>query len=88
MLGFTKKRFFITLGLSVFIWVISIFIQFFAGINVKYSLFSGDRCQLTGFPIADCLYSSSPIPFWAIHAVNISMWFLIISLLATFLKRR
>lgn len=87
MLGFTKKRFFVTLGLAVGIWVITIFVQFALGINVKFGLFSGDSCQLTGFPIADCLYQSSKIPFWIIHIFNILFWFILIHFIGKFVKR-
>lgn len=85
MLGFTKKRFFITLGLSVGIWYFSVLIQGFVGINAPLSgFFSGSMCKLTGFPLAQCVYKNAETYI----TLNIISWFLIISLLTTFLKRR
>lgn len=80
MLGFSKKRFLVTLGLSVVVWLVTIVIQGMTLYKVTFSLL-GSSCQLTGFPIADCISSGSgTIPFWVIHLINVLFWFFIIHL--------
>lgn len=80
MWNFSKKRFFVTLGLSVVVWLVSIVIQGITLYKVTFSLF-GSSCQLTGFPIADCIRSGSGyLPFWVIHIINIFFWFFVIHL--------
>lgn len=75
------KRFLVTLGISVGVWLVSVFIQFFTLYNVKFTLFSSNACQITGFPIAQCIYSSSDqLPFWLIDFANIFFWFWVIHL--------
>ena len=88
MLGFSKKRFFLTLGLSVLVWVISALAQFLTMYNVRFSLFSSSSCQITGFPIAKCIYQSSDqLPFWIIDLANIFFWFWVIHIFSGFLFR-
>ena len=63
------------------VWVISALVQFFTLYKVKFSLFSDSSCQLTGFPIADCIYEApGQIPFWVIDFINIFFWFWVIHL--------
>lgn len=81
MFGFSKKRFLITLLVSIVIWFISVLVQFFTLYKVKFSLFSGTSCQLTGFPWANCIYEApGQIPFWVIDFINILFWFWVIHL--------
>lgn len=76
------------MGLAVGVWVISVFVQAGLSINVEFSLFLGGSCQLTGLPIADCLYNSSSVPFWVIHSLNIFLWFILFSIIGSFIKRK
>ncbi len=73
------KKFFITLGLSVVVWFISIIIQGVTLNNVKFSLFSGSACEITGFPIATCIYGKN-ITSLGIQLFNIFFWFWVIHL--------
>lgn len=73
------KKILVTLGLSIAIWFLSVFVQFFTFFKVKFTLFSSSSCQLTGFPIADCIYESpDQMPYWVIDLINIFFWFWII----------
>lgn len=82
MLGFNKKRFLVTLGLSVVIWVISIVAQFiFNNSDINYGFFTfAKTCEVTGYPFARCIpqYDKSAIYFS--YLVNILFWFWIIHL--------
>ena len=77
MLSFSKKRFFITLGLSILIWFITVLIQGVSGYKAPFNLLSSASiCKVTGFPIATCSYSGKGyIPFWLIDLINIFFWF-------------
>lgn len=78
MFSFTKKRFITTLVLSSVIWYTSVLIQGFTGFNAPYNmLFTSSTCKLTGFPIADCRYSTS---VWLINLINIIFWFWVVHL--------
>ena len=69
--------------------MVSGFIQFFTGFNVKYSLFGDSSCQLTGFPIAKCIYDpSGSYGSLIIQITNIVFWFVILSLLLGFFGKR
>lgn len=81
MLGFSKKRFLITLGLSILIWYVTVIIQGIVGINAPFGILgSGNTCNLTGFPIAQCIYSSnsSSMLVWTINIINVIIWFWVI----------
>ena len=89
MLGFSKKRFFITLGLSILIWIISNFVQLF---NPEYwpagfSLLGGS-CTVTGYPIALCLPGYEIIKILAVYIVDIMFWFFIIHLFWNWFEKR
>ncbi len=85
MFGFSKKRFLVTLGLSILVWVVSLIIQGTTLYKVKFSLFSGSACEITGFPIATCTYSGFQAGLFQL--VNIFFWFWIIHLFSTFIFR-
>ena len=88
MWGFSKKRFFVTLGLSIIIWLVSIIVQGLTLHNVTFSLL-GSSCQLTGFPIALCMSGSlGEIPFWVVHIINIFFWFWVIHLFWGWFEKR
>lgn len=80
MLGFSKKRFLLTLGLSILIWYVSVVIQGITGVNAPFGILgSGNVCNLTGFPVAQCIYSSSlGMSVWVINLINIVIWFWVI----------
>ena len=78
MWGFSKKRFFITLGLSVGIWLISGFIQAWIGFSDYFTVFH--TCSLTGYPISLCVSSNNQIMIASVSVINIFIWFWIIHL--------
>ena len=89
MMGFSKKRFFITLGLSIGVWVVSNFIQL---LNANYwpqgfSLL-GSSCTVTGYPIALCLPPYDRIKILLIYLANITVWFWVIHLFWTWFDKR
>ncbi len=89
MFKFTKKRFFITLGLSVAIWATTNFIQLF---NSSYwpTGFSllGSSCTVTGYPIALCLAGYEKVKILLIYLVNITFWFLVINFVGNWFRKR
>lgn len=88
MWGFNKKRFLITLGLSFLLWLISVVIQVIFSYKTSFSLF-GSTCQLTGFPIARCVYESKDqLPSWFVVLVNIFLWFWVIHLFWNFVSKK
>ena len=78
MLGFSWKRFFITLGLSILIWLVSVFIQGMSLYKIKFGLFSGSTCEITGFPIAMCTYNGAQALM--LQVINLFFWFWVIHL--------
>ena len=88
MWGFSKKRFFVTLGLSVVVWVITNFIQLF---NSSYwpegfSLL-GNSCTVTGYPIAICLAGYEKSKILLTYLLNITFWFWVIHLFGKWFKK-
>ncbi len=82
MWGFSKKRFFITLGLSVLIWGLSTTAQLFNPAN-KTSLGGfglGSSCRLTGYPIAQCINIDNFSQFGILTLINILFLFWVLSL--------
>lgn len=91
MLGFERKRFIITLVLSILIWYGSVIIQGLTGINAPFGILGSEsRCNLSGFPVAECIYSSrSSVSVWLINITNIIFWFWLIHLVMNlFFKKR
>ncbi len=89
MWGFSKKRFFVTLGISILVWVVSNFIQLF---NSSYwpqgfSLL-GSSCTVTGYPVALCLQHYEKIKILLVYLINITFWFWIIHLFWGWFKKR
>ncbi|RJP46394.1 MAG: hypothetical protein C4584_01680 [Armatimonadetes bacterium] len=89
MLRFSKKRFFITLGLSIFIWLISNIVQL---LNVEdwernFSLL-GTSCTITGYPVSRCIDQTQKIEILSIYLLNIFIWFWIIHLFWNFFQKR
>lgn len=73
MLGFSWKRFFITLGLSVGLWLVSGLIQALVGFSDYFTVFH--KCSLTGYPIALCISSNDQTKVVLVSIVNIAIWF-------------
>lgn len=86
MFGFSKKRFFVTLGLSILIWIGTAFIQVFDTEEWNFLLLGGTSCSATGFPIRECISSGNNGLLISIGLVNLTFWFLIINLLFLFKK--
>lgn len=76
MLGFSKKRFFVTLGLSVVVWLVSGLIQALTGFSNYFTVFH--KCSLTGYPIALCISSNDQIKVVLVSIANIIIWFWVI----------
>lgn len=90
MLGFSWKRFLVTLGVSVVIWYLTVIIQGISGVNAPFNtLFTSSNCKLTGFPIAECI-SSGPeeISVWLINIINIIIWFWLLHFAWNFFEKR
>lgn len=86
MLGFSKKRFFVTLGLSIGVWVISGVIQAITGFADYFTVFH--RCSLTGYPIALCISSNDQIKVTLVSIVNVAIWFWVIHLFWKLFEKR
>lgn len=80
MLGFSKKRFFITLGLSVAVWVGSAVIHLLAEAkNFDYGFFIFARsCEVTGYPLARCIPEQKTGEIILTYFINILFWFWVI----------
>ncbi len=86
MWGFSKKRFFVTLGISVGVWVVSGVIQALTGFPQYFTVFH--KCSLTGYPIALCLSSNDQIKVVLVSGANILIWFWIIHLFWGWFQKR
>lgn len=86
-MGFSKKRFFWTLGLSVVVWIGSAFLQaiFTSG---KYIATFTQGCQATGYPIDICLLPATGISSLVVSLINIFIWFWIIHFFWGFLDKK
>ena len=89
MFGFSKKRFFITLGLSILIWVVTNFIQLFNS-NYWPTGFSllGSSCTVTGYPIALCLAGYEKFKLILVYLVNILFWFWVLHFVWKWFEKR
>lgn len=79
MWGWSKKRFLLTLVLSVVVWVVTVVIQLFSTFARFIGTFS-TGCQVTGYPIDICELPSRNVPAFLVIIVNITFWFWIIHL--------
>lgn len=86
MWGFSKKRFFITLGLSVVVWVVSGIVQALTGFSDYFTIFH--KCSLTGYPIALCVSSNNQAKIVLISIVNVVIWFWVIHLFWGWFEKR
>lgn len=89
MLGFSKKRFLVTLGLSVGVWLVTNFIQLLNSNDwpVGFSLLGGS-CTVTGYPVALCLASYEKTKILLVYLVNIIFWFWVIHLFWKWFEKR
>ncbi len=70
------KRFFVTLGLSILIWLVSGIAQLILQQDRTLGFFSfGGSCVITGYPIALCISSNDQTKFILISVVNVMLWF-------------
>lgn len=79
MFGFSKKRFFITLGLSVLVWVISAIIQAYVTFGKYIGTFT-TGCQVSGYPIDVCSLQGPNVSSKFVIILNILFWFWVIHL--------
>lgn len=75
MWGFSKKRFLVTLGLSILIWVVSGLIQALTNKGEFGSYVFGTGCELTGYPISLCISINDRTKFILVSIANILIWF-------------
>lgn len=87
MLGFSWKRFFITLGVSVAVWVITALIQVYVTFSQYLGTFSSG-CQVTGYPIDVCALRGPDVPAILIILINIFFWFWVLHLVWNFFQKR
>lgn len=88
MLGFTWKRFFVILGISVGIWVISNFIQLFSSSWPAGFSLLGSSCTVTGYPIALCLHQFEKAKIFLVYFINIVFWFWVIHIFWGWFEKR
>jgi len=86
MLGFSWKRFLITLGLSMVVWVISGIVQALVGFSNYFTIFHS--CSLTGYPIALCISSNDQIKVVLVSGVNIVLWFWVLHFAWNWFEKR
>lgn len=86
MLGFSKKRFLITLGISVVVWLVSGLVQMLTGFSDYFTVFH--KCSLTGYPIALCISSNDQTKVILVSIVNIAIWFWVIHLFWGWFQKR
>ena len=73
--NFTLKKFLITLGLSIVIWVISMAIQNLFAQNVNYGFFIfAKSCEVTGYPVAMCIPEYDKAKIYMFYFLNIFIW--------------
>lgn len=87
-MGFSKKRFFITLGLSVGVWLVSGFVQVLINKGEFGSYVFGTGCELTGYPISLCISNNDRQKFILIVLANIMFWFWVIHLFWHWFEKR
>ena len=85
MWGFSKKRFFITLGISVGIWFTTLIVQAFTEAPKYIAFFTQSKCSATGYPVTQCI---GGIPEILIYLINIMFWFWIIHLFWNWFQKR
>lgn len=86
MFGFSWKRFLITLGVSVVVWLVSGMTQALIGFSDYFSIFHS--CSLTGYPIALCVSSNDQTKVVLISVVNIIIWFWVLHFAWNFFDKR
>lgn len=86
MFGFSWKRFLITLGISVMVWLISGVIQALLGFSNYFTVFHS--CSLTGYPIALCISSNDQAKVVLVSVANIIVWFWVIHLFWNWFEKR
>lgn len=81
-MGFSRKRFLVTLGLSILIVLsTSYFGQLYDREDWKLNWLSLSSCAITGYPLKICLYSPRQGLLISILLINIAFWFLVINFL-------
>lgn len=82
----SMKRFLLTLGLSVVIWIVSGILQAFIQFTNYFTVFHS--CSLTGYPIALCISSNNQVKIVLVSVVNIVLWFWVIHLFWNWFEKR
>lgn len=87
MLGISKKRFLVTLGLSILVWMVSMVVQVYSTFGKSIGTFS-TGCRVTGYPIDGCMIQGSYIPPILIMMINITFWFWVIHLFWSWVDKK
>ena len=82
-----KKRFFVTLGMSIFIWLVTCVLEVYGSFARNVATFT-TGCQTTGYPINLCHFEMfRPVPIVLI-VFNIIFWFFMVELLRKLIEKR
>lgn len=88
MFGFSWKRFLVTLGVSVGVWVVTNFVQLFSSSwPAGFSLLGG-ACTVTGYPLAFCFSAQEKAKIIPIYFINILIWFWVLHFAWNFFDKR
>lgn len=82
-----KKRFLISLGLGIGVWVVSGIVQALYNRGAFGSYIFGASCELTGYPIARCIPDYNKGEIFLTYLINILFWFGVVNLLWAVFKK-
>lgn len=85
MWGFSKKRFLITLGLSVVVWLVSVVIQAYIEAPKYIVFFTQSKCSATGYPLTQCIKN---IPEVLVYLINVVFWFWVMHLFGNWFGKK
>lgn len=88
MLEVGMKRFFITLGLSIAVWLASGLFQALTNKGEFGSYIFGTGCELTGYPVALCISNNDRVKFLLVIFANVLLWFWVIHLFWKWFEKR
>jgi len=86
--NFSRKRFFLTLGLSILIWLVSGLAQVLLNRGEFGAYIFGMGCEITGYPIAQCVSSNQTLRILLTYIVNVFFWFWVIHLFWGWFNKR
>ncbi len=81
------KRFIITIILSIVIWLSTGFLQFIFNSGNSGAFLFGSACEITGYPLAQCINRANTVEILIYYFLNILIWFIVINLLIGWFKK-